>query len=757
MTISKIKGQILSDNLQRSGVNLAVETDLLFFDVTNDRIGINDGTPSDSLSVTGTTGLTGTLTVSGNSTLATAKISDLTSGRIVYAGTAGELQDNANLTFDGTTLTIDNISAETGNSLTISADTNINLTADDNSNGTGLVTVTGTSGLKIPAGTTAQRPTGIASGTIRFNTSNGNTEIYNGAGWETIGDNIVSITSQTINGDDTTTAFTLSESATTTSVIVSINGVLQVPSVAYSVSGGTTITFTEAPASTDRVEVRFISNITTVSSITNVAGTTYLEVQGTTISAVVEGTTVAEIASDEIVNISNAHSLQLPVYTSAEANALSNKATGQIAYISNGDGGNPTLSFYNGALWVHISTAENIEDTVGAMFSGNTESGILATYQDAAGKIDLDVNDPTIELTGAVTGSAVMSNLGNVSITTTATNDPTLTLSGDVSGSATFTNLGNATLSVTVADNSHNHVVSNVDGLQTALDGKTTESYVDTQITNLIGGAPGALDTLNELAASINDDSSYASTVTTALGGKVAKAGDTLTGKLTLDGDPVSNLHAATKQYVDTATSGGNITLGTDTSGNYIASGTTSGNGISGSVSSEGGTFTVTSNATTANTANTIVFRDASGNFNAGTMSGTATTAQYADLAENYTSDKQYTPGTVVMLGGDAEVTECNEFACTRVAGVVSTNPAYLMNSGVEDMHVAVALMGRVACNVIGIINKGDLIVSSSTLGFAEAWTDIETDPRAGSIIGKSLESKTTSEPNSVEIIVGLK
>ena len=131
MAISKIQGQILSDNLTRSGINLAIETDLLFFDVTNDRIGIKDGTPSDTLSVTGTTGLTGTLTVSGNSTLATAKISDLTSGRIVYAGTAGELQDNANLTFNGTTLSIDNISAETGNSLTISADTNLNLSTEN--------------------------------------------------------------------------------------------------------------------------------------------------------------------------------------------------------------------------------------------------------------------------------------------------------------------------------------------------------------------------------------------------------------------------------------------------------------------------------------------------------------------------------------------------------------------------------------------------------------------------------------------------
>jgi hypothetical protein len=83
---------------------------------------------------------------------------------------------------------------------------------------------------------------------------------------------------------------------------------------------------------------------------------------------------------------------------------------------------------------------------------------------------------PTVTLDGAVTGSGTLTDLGDVTITTTATSDPTITLSGDASGSATLTNLGNATLSVTVADDSHNHVISNIDGLQSALDGKLSTS-----------------------------------------------------------------------------------------------------------------------------------------------------------------------------------------------------------------------------------------------------------------------------------------
>lgn len=90
----------------------------------------------------------------------------------------------------------------------------------------------------------------------------------------------------------------------------------------------------------------------------------------------------------------------------------------------------------------------------------------------------------TLSLTGAVTGSASIDGSGNVSIATTATSDPTLTLNGDVSGSATFTNLGNATLTVTVADDSHNHVISNVDGLQAALDGKAPSSHTHSYLSS---------------------------------------------------------------------------------------------------------------------------------------------------------------------------------------------------------------------------------------------------------------------------------
>lgn len=124
------------------------------------------------------------------------------------------------------------------------------------------------------------------------------------------------------------------------------------------------------------------------------------------------------------------------------------------------------------ALGIAASTAATLATARNIALTGAVTGNVNF---DGSGNVSITTtatSDPVITLTGAVTGSGTMTNLGNVSIATTATADPTLTLSGDASGSATFTNLGNATLSVTVADDSHNHVISNVDGLQTALDNK---------------------------------------------------------------------------------------------------------------------------------------------------------------------------------------------------------------------------------------------------------------------------------------------
>ena len=137
-----------------------------------------------------------------------------------------------------------------------------------------------------------------------------------------------------------------------------------------------------------------------------------------------------------------------------------------------------------------------------------------------------------------------------------------------------------------------------------------------------------------------------------------------------------------------------------------------------------------------------------------GVLSTTATKARYADLAEMYIADQAYEPGTVLEFGGIYEVTLTSHSMSTAVAGVVSTNPAYLMNSNLKsNFTVAVALMGRVPVKVIGSVKKGDMLVSASN-GFAQSCTN----PIIGSVIGKSLEDfiATTDNPTSIiEIVVG--
>jgi len=134
------------------------------------------------------------------------------------------------------------------------------------------------------------------------------------------------------------------------------------------------------------------------------------------------------------------------------------------------------------------------------------------------------------------------------------------------------------------------------------------------------------------------------------------------------------------------------------------------------------------------------------------TFNGVATQAKYADLAEKYVGDAEYEPGTVLVFGGDAEVTTTDTKGDHRVAGVVSTNPAYLMNSELNEVNtVEVALAGRVPCKVLGKVKKGDILVTAAIAGYAIA----NNTPGVGTVVGKALESKEDGDKGVIEIVVG--
>ena len=132
------------------------------------------------------------------------------------------------------------------------------------------------------------------------------------------------------------------------------------------------------------------------------------------------------------------------------------------------------------------------------------------------------------------------------------------------------------------------------------------------------------------------------------------------------------------------------------------------------------------------------------------TIYAKATSAQYADLAEIYESDSEYEVGTVVIFGGEKEITVSSMGADPRVAGVISENPAYLMNN--EATGQAVALQGKVPCKVVGQISKGDMLVTHSQHpGVARKGID----PEMGTVIGKALEEYDSTDIGTINIVAG--
>ena len=133
------------------------------------------------------------------------------------------------------------------------------------------------------------------------------------------------------------------------------------------------------------------------------------------------------------------------------------------------------------------------------------------------------------------------------------------------------------------------------------------------------------------------------------------------------------------------------------------------------------------------------------------TIFAKASSAQYADLAETYVADDSYAPGTLVIFGGADEITASTVSHDTRVAGIISTDPAYLMNSGAVGLPVA--LTGRVPCSVVGTIRKGDRLVASTIKGVATVLDATKYLP--GCIIGKALADYDSNSTGVIEVAVG--
>ena len=186
--------------------------------------------------------------VSANTVTATGNVSGgnlTTPGDISAAGniTAANFSATGNLNLGNLTVSNTTISTSLGNG---------NITLQPT--GLALAVIDTVTGIVIPVGNTAQRPAPAPTGTVRFNTDSVRLELYDGSGWEDIAANV---TNQVLNGDGSTTIFVLDRASTSAATLVAINGVLQLPNTAYTVTGNS-IAFNQAPESTDVIDIRFL-------------------------------------------------------------------------------------------------------------------------------------------------------------------------------------------------------------------------------------------------------------------------------------------------------------------------------------------------------------------------------------------------------------------------------------------------------------------------------------------------------------------
>ena len=346
---------------------------------------------------------------------------------------------------------------------------------------------------------------------------------------------------------------------------------------------------------------------------------------------------------------------------------------------------------------------------------------------------------------------------GNIHVanaTTTLIGD----LVGDVTGNLTGNVIGNVTGNVTgthtgaVIGNVTGNVIGNLTGnagtattLQTSrnINGVAFNGSADITVTAAAGTLTGT--TLNSTV--INSSlTSVGTLISLAVTGNVTTgnvSGTNLTGNLTGTILTASQPNITTLAGVTSIGASGATTLTgilqTAAQTNVTSLGTLTGLTVSGTIAANANN---TINIGAAGTVFATVF--------ATTFSGVSTTAKYADLAENYLSDSNYAAGTVVVFGGAQEITTTTLFADATVAGVISTNPAYLMNDALDGQPVA--LRGRVPVQVQGFTRKGDLLVTSSIAGVA---VSVGRDAGYGiAVFAKALENKTTTEIGIIEAVI---
>jgi hypothetical protein len=668
-----------------------------------------------SASVTGT--VTGGNVQTGGTVSATGNVA---AGNIA---TAGQLQ-GGNIVISGDDITDTNgrVNFNTAGAdvdFAVNGDTVANVFYVDAGTGTAsfgsatqtvnaIVAFNSTNSILAPVGNTAQRPATGVTGMVRFNTTNNNLELYDNSNWTAVGvPEFTVITNEQFAGDGSTVAFTLGSTQTTNSCIVSINGVVQIPITSYSVAGTDptcVLTFTEAPAPGDAIEVRQITTTTSVTSIANASGNAVVGVSDTAAQVNVTGdlSVTGSILGGNI-----------------NSTAITNGNSSMSVIASDGN-----IRANIGGTTVQTISAGLVAITGDLSVTGNaTLSGNILGDRIQNGTTQIDIQTPS--------GNANITVGGTSNVAVFATTGAFITGLASVTGNVQGGNLRTA-------------------GLVSATGSITGASVVGGVMTGSSVSVTGAVT-----------GASLVGTLTTAAQTNITSVG-TLSALSVTGNVQGGNLRTAGLVSATGSITGASVVGGVITGSSVSVTGAVTGASLTGTITTAAqpnitsvGTLSTATITTLSTSAITKTGSNGVGNigqsdnsFN--TVFAKATSAQYADLAEKYTADAEYAPGTVVAFGGSAEVTADATDADRRVAGVVSTNPAYIMNDGLTATFVAtVALTGRVPCLVTGLVRKGDLMVAAG-LGRARA----DADPRVGTVIGKALED-FDGESGTVEVVVG--
>lgn len=382
-----------------------------------------------------------------------------------------------------------------------------------------------------------------------------------------------------------------------------------------------------------------------------------------------------------------------------------------------------------------------ITSTLNAATIGNTGSTLTGTLSTAT--------------QNSVTTMTGLTSLGTAGVTTTAAGNFTITGCLTVNGTTTTINntIQETTEYVQTIDATTVRAVTLGNTGATLTGTLSTASQTNiTAVGTLTAGAIGSGFTAIPNSALAN------SSVTVTAGTGMSGGGTvSLGGTITLTNAGVTSVVAGTAISVSGST--GAVTINNTGVTSAVAGTGVSVSGSTGAVTISIGQAVGTGNSPTfaGISVPSITHTGTSGTGDIGasgatfgTVWATATSAKYADLAENYQGDRFYNPGTVVMFGGVDEVTVADADT-TRVAGVVSTNPAHLMNGALQGSNVVpVAFTGRVPCQVIGPVAKGDIMVSAG-FGYAK----VNNTPQVGTIIGKALTDFPIASKGVIEVVVG--